>query len=55
MNDLRDAILAIARPTPPAPITSAFISGPTWDKTPNQFRNQILMGRLLISNVGPRS
>jgi hypothetical protein len=36
MNDLRDAILAIARPTPPAPITSAFISGPTWDKTPNQ-------------------
>jgi hypothetical protein len=28
--------LAIARPTPPAPITSAFIPGPTWDKTPNQ-------------------
>jgi hypothetical protein len=36
MNDLRDAILAIDLPTPPAPITSAFIPGPTWDKTPNQ-------------------
>jgi hypothetical protein len=36
MNDLRDAILAIALPTPPAPITSAFIPVPTWDKTPNQ-------------------
>jgi hypothetical protein len=28
INDLREAIFAIALPTPPAPITSAFIERP---------------------------